>query len=471
MRIRHIITLVFYFTLLVNNAFAQPFYLKGVITKCPYKKVYLSRYRGDTYLLADSAKVNASSVVNFVMKKNYLPGIYIISFFENPESNNKNINLLYDGENVEFSCNYDQLPAGINIVKSEKNKLYYNFLILKNRTIRQLFELSEKGRAFPTDNPNYSSIKKQFNYQQKQLSDFLINIEQNYPNSFLYKAIKSMSFPEFPFAISQDQSNNYFREHFLDNVNFSDTILMNSNIFTSNTYSYIQLFKNHKLSDSAQQVEYIHAVDKIMQRCSASPQVKSQVADYLAKGFEQLNLDLALAYIYEKYIQSESCENTDLYDRVKIRVEGNRKLTIGSIAPEVNLFDNDSNQIVLSAVYSPYTLVIFWASWCPHCVATLPLIKKLYNNQLKKQFEIVAISIDTIAKDWQNAIRAGGYKWFNCSDLQGWKGKTVKDYYVYSTPMMFLLDDKKRIIAKPLDINQLVSKLVELKIINSGLLH
>ncbi len=182
-------------------------------------------------------------------------------------------------------------------------------------------------------------------------------------------------------------------------------------------------------------------------------------------------MDSVLGHIYEKYTQPQSCENNKLYDRVKTRIEGNKKLFIGSIAPEINLFNTDGNQIILLAIHSPYTLIIFWASWCPHCLAALPLIKKLYDNQLNRQLEVLAVSIDTVAIDWQNAINFGAYKWINCSDLQGWQGKAVKDYYIYGTPMMFLLDNEKRIIAKPLDINQLVSELIKLKIISEEFIH
>lgn len=465
---KSIISLIICCFLIEGNIIAQNIYIKGSVANCPFMKAFLSCYRGDETILIDSTKVDVNGVVYFILKKDYKPGIYIVSFSDTSNLENKNINLLYDNESIEFACDFKQLPASVSILKSDKNKVYYSFIVLKNRTMRQLIALSDASKAFHPNDPFYSTIEKQFNFLQKQQVDFLNNVAMRYRGSFLYKAIKSQSFPKFPFNISSSQRNEYLKEHFLDSVSFSDSVLLNSNIFTLLASSYMQQYKNSELSKSEQDSAYVRAIDILMKRCSSNQAIKSQVTDYIFREFELMNMDSVLGHIYEKYIQSQSCESSNLYDRIKIRLEGNKKMSIGNIAPEINLFDNDSNQIILSAVYKPYTLVIFWASFCKHCVETLPYIKKIYDNQLNKQLEIFAVSVDTLATNWHNAIKNGGYNWINCSDLSGWQGKVLKDYYVFNTPAMFLLDSKKRIIAKPLDINQLIIRLIELKIINNN---
>lgn len=46
--------------------------------------------------------------------------------------------------------------------------------------------------------------------------------------------------------------------------------------------------------------------------------------------------------------------------------------------------------------------------------------------------------------------------WLNLSDLNGWEGKAAKDYFIYATPTMFLLDDNK-------NLEKIIKDLVELK--------
>jgi thiol-disulfide isomerase/thioredoxin len=90
---------------------------------------------------------------------------------------------------------------------------------------------------------------------------------------------------------------------------------------------------------------------------------------------------------------------------------------------------------------------VFYASWCSHCKTLLPRIFDLYKNQSKKEFEVIAVSIDTSRTDWINFIKGNNLNWNNVADLKGWEGQSVIDYYIYATPTMFLIDKNKRLIA------------------------
>lgn len=59
----------------------------------------------------------------------------------------------------------------------------------------------------------------------------------------------------------------------------------------------------------------------------------------------------------------------------------------------------------------------------------------------------MAISIDTNRTEWLNFVRKYNFNWINVSDLKGGSGKAAGDYLLYATPTMFLVNDKKEIIA------------------------
>jgi thiol-disulfide isomerase/thioredoxin len=105
-------------------------------------------------------------------------------------------------------------------------------------------------------------------------------------------------------------------------------------------------------------------------------------------------------------------------------------------------------------------LILFYASWCPHCKKNLPALVNLYNNQKKKKIEVVAVSIDTEKKDWVKVIREYKMNFINLSDLKGWDGKAAINYYIYATPTMFLIDNRMRVLSKPLTIDD-VKKIFE----------
>ncbi|MDD4645575.1 MAG: TlpA disulfide reductase family protein, partial [Bacteroidales bacterium] len=109
-----------------------------------------------------------------------------------------------------------------------------------------------------------------------------------------------------------------------------------------------------------------------------------------------------------------------------------------------------------------YKLIVFWASWCPHCNEMLPKLEKLYERYSRNDLEILAISVDQNRKDWEDAIRKNGYTWINHSELKGWDCSIAYDYGIRATPTMILIDRAKTVIAKPRNPELLQQKLTEL---------
>ena len=57
--------------------------------------------------------------------------------------------------------------------------------------------------------------------------------------------------------------------------------------------------------------------------------------------------------------------------------------------------DSSGSMIELNKINADKTLIIFYASWCPHCQTLIPQVYELYKNQKEKKFEVMAVSIDT----------------------------------------------------------------------------
>jgi thiol-disulfide isomerase/thioredoxin len=102
-------------------------------------------------------------------------------------------------------------------------------------------------------------------------------------------------------------------------------------------------------------------------------------------------------------------------------------------------------------------LIVFWASWCPHCVELLPRIKTWFRQFNPGNFEIIAISLDTSEQEWKNAVTEAGFEeFYNLSDLKMWDGEVTEDYNVFATPTMFLIDANRKILAKPETFEELL---------------
>lgn len=73
----------------------------------------------------------------------------------------------------------------------------------------------------------------------------------------------------------------------------------------------------------------------------------------------------------------------------------------------------DGKPVALSSFIKPskYTIVDFWASWCPYCIKELPELKELYAELGSKGVEIVGVAVRDKVEDTDNAVAKHGINW------------------------------------------------------------
>lgn len=106
-----------------------------------------------------------------------------------------------------------------------------------------------------------------------------------------------------------------------------------------------------------------------------------------------------------------------------------------------------------------YTLIDFWASWCPPCRREMPHVKDLYESYRDKGFGIVGVSLDNRQEAWEKGVKDLGIEWPQLSDLKGWQNEAAKVYGVNSIPHMILVDATGTIVARGLTAKSLAEKL------------
>ncbi len=73
----------------------------------------------------------------------------------------------------------------------------------------------------------------------------------------------------------------------------------------------------------------------------------------------------------------------------------------------------DGKSIDLSSLFVPghYTLVDFWASWCPYCIKELPDLMSLYADYHDKGFDIVGVAVRDKTADTEAIVKKRDIKW------------------------------------------------------------
>jgi len=144
-------------------------------------------------------------------------------------------------------------------------------------------------------------------------------------------------------------------------------------------------------------------------------------------------------------------------------------VAIGSEAPNIQELNTNKSMQTLNPQQAKYTLIDFWASWCPPCRREREVLSDVYKKYKRQGLEIFGVSLDKSKEAWLKAIKLDNREWINTCSFEGYNTNAAKTYNITSIPANFLIDNTGRIIAKHLHGDALVSTLDSLfapKLIN-----
>lgn len=140
-----------------------------------------------------------------------------------------------------------------------------------------------------------------------------------------------------------------------------------------------------------------------------------------------------------------------------------RRMGIEGQPFELTGTDLDGNSFELQSLKGKIVLVEFWASWCEHCLADFPRLKRDYQRFRSRGFEIVGISADDDLDDLKSCLKKQRLPWRILHDEKaGSEHPAVIHYGIGEFPTSFLIDREGRVVATDLRGRDLTAKLSEL---------
>jgi thiol-disulfide isomerase/thioredoxin len=237
--------------------------------------------------------------------------------------------------------------------------------------------------------------------------------------------------------------------------NLNDIRLYHSGILDDLIEGHFLLLENSGVLIDSMYTQMNITTDYIVENLKENEVLLNEVGGFIFNLMEKRSLFQASEYLALNLLNQKNCT---LEGNLKRQLETYRAMKVGNTAPDI-VFSlgertNSNNSEKLSEMEQDYTLVIFGAAWCPQCAEEIPRLKNYYKNWKKKyNLEIVLISLDQNKEDFTSFTN--NFPWVNYCDYKSWESEVVKDYYVFGTPSMFLLDKNRKILLRPISIEQI----------------
>ena len=437
------------------------------ITDIKDSVVYLSHYYGKplpTIYKRDSARFDKNGVAQFyTTDSTFVGGIYMMllsdhkTYFEF---------LLNNGDEFGITATVGKLPESVKFKNSPENERFQSYVdFLKGYGAGQ--EALKKELAAAKTASDTAEVRKKAGKTSKDLVNFRRDYVGKYPNTLLANIFNALEVPQVPegehfLADGKTKDSafayNYYKSHYWDGFNYQDDRLIHTPILDSKLDEYM----NKLVLPWPDSVE--HECDMLLRKAHGTKDLFKYTLWWLTRHVEEskvMGMDEAFVYLVENYYMKGeafwlSSEELQKY------IERGQKIApnvIGNIAPEVKQKDVITHkEESMLGMKAPYTLLIFYSPDCGHCQHELPQIDSLYEAALKAK----GVKIYTLATEGDETKIAEFVKkykmdkWINVSDQEhtgDWRGK----YDVYSTPTIYLMDEKKIIRGKRLDHTNILS--------------
>ncbi len=433
----------------------------------PDTMVYLVHYFGKplpTIYRVDSARIDSRGKALLERDSVVTGGIYMILFSDRQTYFEF---LLSDGDDMEITVPVKELPFGLQFRNSPENQRFVQYLKYMDSYGQQHQVILSKLESAKTaeDSARVWEEKKELT---ASLTAYRKEYRRNYPQTLLSAIFGALQSPEVPEGPHYDEQGNldstfvyrYYKEHYWDGFDFQDDRLIYTPLYDNKLEEYI----NKMVAPVEDSV--IKEADWLLAKTRGSRDLFRYTLWWLTRFAESSNImgmDAVFVHLVENYYMKGDAFWLDAETLGKYiqRAQDIAPNMIGNLAPDLTMPDIHGNMRSLHGVKARYTVLLFWSPDCGHCLKEVPRLDSLYKAYLQGvDAQIFAVRTDAFER-WKPEIEKAGVEyWIHVHDPER-QTRFRQDYDIYSTPVLYLLDEKKIIRGKRLDPENL-AKLVEM---------
>lgn len=424
--------------------------------------VFLAYHLGDKQYIKDTIKLDKAGH-GIVLGQEVLPqGIYMIVF---PGKKYFEI-LISKDQHFAINCSYNDYFSTIKFNGSDENSAFVEYQ--KKWMIMQQHAAAIAKRV-QNNKQNSDSLKTLTQTQKLQEANMIsylksvINTNNGNLLATLVEALLPLDVPEFsvpagvpnPDSVRWVRNYNYNKDHFFDNIDLTDERLLRTPIL----YARLNAFFTNVVIQSPDSIN--KEIDRIIQKCKSNNKVFQFIAVFLFNHFRESEImghDAVMVKLADDIYLSGKADwvSKEFKDDLRKQIELIRPNLIGKKAENLVMDSYKGIFVSLYDIEKEFTILYFWEPDCGHCKEATPILKAYYEKAKDDNIEVFAVCTTADKPKWTKYIEDNKLTWIN-----GWDPARIShfDFYynIQTTPMVYILDKNKKIIAKKLAVEDIGS--------------
>ena len=421
--------------------------------------IRLVGFNGFGIYTIDSIKASA----NGAFSMSYGEKDFGMAYLAGPD--NKSFIVVLGNEKMQVSGESFAMPASVRVEGSRENEWFGRYATEHPRREQALsawdylLKIYQNDSLFSVVNRPKKEIERERNRIKEEDVSFLKNLN---PKSYV-----SWYLPVRKLVSSVGIIAQYRTEELPANIeafrslDYTDARMYKSGLLRDALEAHVWLIENSGRPLDSVYVELNKSIDRMMSYLITDEKKFNEITDYLFKLLEKRSLFGSSEYLALKVLNEQSCTLTN---DLAAQLESYRAMKKGNVAPDIELesaktfvggINSNHGLNRLSTLGSRYTLIVFGASWCPACQTELAQLTGFYPNWKKQGVEVVFVSLDDQPDEFRKF--AANFPFVSTCDFKKWESPTVKNYHVFATPTLFLLDAARKIVLRPNSARQVDS--------------
>lgn len=422
--------------------------------------IFLAYHLGDKQYIKDTLALDKKGYGSFTSTEALPQGIYMIvlpgrQYFEI---------LVSTDQHFTVNCSFSDYFNTLKFSGSEENS---SFVAYQKRWVEMQKKASAIAKRLQDNRQNQDSLKilsEKMKTQEESMKSYLRNvIKDNNGNllSILVKAMLPVEIPVFsippgthnPDSLKQRLTYQYNKNHFFDNTDLTDERLLRTPILQAR----LNAFFTNIVFPAPDSINL--EIDKLIKKVSSNYKIFQFISVYLFNHFRESEImgqDAVLVKIADDIYLSGKADwvSAEFKEDLKKQVDLIRPNLIGKKAQNLIMDSYKGIFVSLYDVEKEFTILYFWEPDCGHCKESTPKLKAYYEKARNEGVEVFAVCTTADRDKWEKYISDNNITWIN-----GWDPERRSNfgyyYNVQATPLVYILDKNKTIIAKKLGVEDI----------------